>query len=167
MNYKKMSNDELSACKYPNLMAEIIESGYSTSTLADFMGIGSKKDGRYRPEGDPEVWNKINGSEELLASHALGLCKYYNCDYDYMFSHTLNVISGKPAAYWHWYEENKLKDAEYNKKMKINEIYHTLDEKPYLIDFMKEVIKYIDSAEDSIAEIRKLTNILNEGRSKR
>ena len=76
MNYKRLSNEELSSYKYPNLVAEIIESGYTASTLADFMGIGAKKDGRYRKEDDPEVWGRINGTIEMRASHMIGLCKY-------------------------------------------------------------------------------------------
>lgn len=161
MNYKRLSNDELNQCKYPNLVAEIIESGYSTSTIADFMGIGAKKNGAYREENDPEVWDKINGSEELPASHAIGLCKYYNCDYEYLFSSKLYVISDRPAAYWHWYDENKRKEREFQQIQGKFEVYNILGEKPYMIDCIKEVIAYIDGAEDSIEAIQKLTNALN------
>ena len=93
MNYQRLTNKELSRCKYPNLIAEIIESGYSTSTLADFMGIGAKKYGTYRQEGDPEVWDKINGKAEMPANQAFGLAKYYNVTLEYMFSHELEIIS--------------------------------------------------------------------------
>ena len=40
MWYKKMSNEELQKCPYPNLIAELIESGYSICTLGTHMGLG-------------------------------------------------------------------------------------------------------------------------------
>ena len=137
MNYKRMTNEELNKCKYPNLIAEIIESGYSTRTLADFMGIGAKKNGRYRKEGDPEVWDKINGKEDICVSHVAGLCLYYNADIEYLFSSELNVVSGKPAAYWKWYEENKRKKAELEKMQEIQKIEYELHSRPDLLEFMK------------------------------
>lgn len=41
MNYKRLSNEELSKYPYPNLIAEIIESGYGLHTISDFMGHGN------------------------------------------------------------------------------------------------------------------------------
>lgn len=140
MYYKKMTNEELNQCKYPNLIAEIIESGYSTITLADFMGLGPKKNGRYRRENDPEVWDKINGKEEMLASHAAGLCKYYNADFDYLFSNKLHVVSGKPVAYWKWYEENRKKEAEFKRAEEIRTIEYELHSRPELLVFMKTAV---------------------------
>ena len=39
MNYERLTNEELSYCKYPNLIAEIIESGYGMHNIAEFMGL--------------------------------------------------------------------------------------------------------------------------------
>ena len=38
MNYKRLTNEELQEYKYPNLKAEIIESGYSMRTICEHMG---------------------------------------------------------------------------------------------------------------------------------
>lgn len=37
MEYKRLSNEELSKFPYPNLIAELIESHYSICTLGDHM----------------------------------------------------------------------------------------------------------------------------------
>ena len=110
MNYKRFTNEELSKCKYPNLIAEFIESGYSISTLADHMGLGAKKNGVYRTEDDKEVWDELNGIKEMPASHCIGLCGLFGVDLKYLFSSELQVESEKPLAYWRWFEENKKKE---------------------------------------------------------
>lgn len=160
MNYNRMTNDELNRCKYPNLIAEIIESGYSTSTIADFMGIGAKKNGTYRKQDDPEVWGMVNGTEELCYSHAMGLCRYYNASFDYLFSDTLQVIDEKPAAYWKWYKENQKRKKEYERLHGLFEIYNTLQDKQYLISYVQKVIDYIDGAEDPIEAAQTLMQSL-------
>lgn len=137
MNYPRMSNEELGKCEFPNLIAEIIESGYSTSTLADFMGIGAKRNGRYREEGDPEVWNEINGIVEMPASHAVGLSRYYGVDIGYLFSDNLAIISDKPQAYWRWYDENRRQEAEFQKREEIKAVEYELHSKPELLELMK------------------------------
>lgn len=134
---QKMTNEELNRCKYPNLISEIIESGYSTSTLADFMGLGPRKNGRVWPDYDPEVWDKINGKEEMRFSHALGLCKYYGVDFGYMFSSELAVVCGKPIAYWRWLEENKKKEEELKKIKEKRAIEYKLYSRPELYELMK------------------------------
>lgn len=70
MYYEKLSNEQLRELKYPNLIAELIESGYSICTCAEHMGLA---DGRYREQDDKEVWGKLYGQLELLASEAIGL----------------------------------------------------------------------------------------------
>lgn len=54
MKYEKLSNDELRKYPYPNLMAEIIESGYSICTIAEHMALPGR-----RQEDDAEVWGEI------------------------------------------------------------------------------------------------------------
>ena len=160
MNYKRLSNEELSSYKYPNLVAEIIESGYTTSTLADFMGIGAKKDGRYRKEDDPEVWGRINGTIEMRASHMIGLCKYYGTDVSYLFSDTLQIINGKPAAYWKWYKENLRQERELNGLKALFPIYNKLHDKLYLTSYIQTIIDYIQSADDEIEAAQNLVKSL-------
>lgn len=161
MNYPRMSNEELSKCEFPNLIAEIIESGYSTRTLADFMGIGAKKNGRYREEGDPEVWNEINGIVEIPVSHAVGLARYYGVDMGYLFSDNLAIISDKPQAYWRWYDKNRRQEAEFQKREEIKAIEYELHSRPELLEFMK--LARTRSAEQ-VQMATKMLNNLKQGR---
>ncbi|MGN0348591.1 MAG: hypothetical protein ACI4DR_03550 [Roseburia sp.] len=137
MNYERLTNEELNKCRYPNLIAEILESGYSTSTLADFMGLGAKKNGKYRPEGDLEVWDKINGKEDICTSHVEGLCKYYGLDNDYLFSDKLYVVSGKSLAYWRWYDKHRKEEEELKKAEEIRAIEHELHIRHDFFEFAK------------------------------
>lgn len=106
MNYQKLSIEELNKYPYPNLIAEIIYSGYSFNTIGDFMGIGAKVNGHYRTQDDKEILDRLNGTVEISAIEALGLAHYYNISFEYLFSKTLTVNAGKPEAYWRWLEEN-------------------------------------------------------------
>ena len=67
MVYKKISNQQLSEFKYPNLIAELIESGYSICTCSDHMGLGR------RQENDQEIWDKLKGKRKMSLSEAKGL----------------------------------------------------------------------------------------------
>ena len=160
MNYNRLSNEELSKYKYPNLVAEIIESGYTASTLADFMGIGAKKDGRYRKDDDPEVWGMINGTIEMRASNIFRLCKYYGADVNYLFSDTLQIINGKPAAYWKWYKENQRQEREFERLQALSDIYRILHENLYLTTYVRKIIDYIQSADDKIEAAQNLVKSL-------
>lgn len=140
MNYDWLTYKEIEKAVYPNLLAEIKESGYSTSTLAGFMGLGSKKNGKYRQEKDPEIWDKLTGKAELLTSEFFGLVKYFNVDMNYLISHKLEIVCEKPLAYWRWYDKNKCKQEEIERSKAIMEIYEELVAKPYLLDFMKKCV---------------------------
>lgn len=102
MNYERFTNEELQRFPYPNLISEWRESGYSICTLAEHMGIGL-----YRSEDDPETLGKLRGAEKITTSEAIGLCRLFGVEMDYLFSKELKVISDMPAAYWRWYDENK------------------------------------------------------------
>lgn len=139
MNYQKLTNEELNKCKYPNLIAEIIESGYSTCTLGDFMGLG-----RYIKEGDPVVWDKINGKVEMPASQACALAKYYNVTIEYLFSEKLWVVDGKPVAYWSWLKTNQQQEKELQRMNDFRRIECELHNRPELLEFMKKAITWSD-----------------------
>lgn len=94
MNYRKISNSELSKFKYPNVAAELIESRCSICTLADHMGLGRRK------EDDPEIWAKLRGEKEITAQEALAISRLFRADFKYLFSTELQVFSGKTMAYW-------------------------------------------------------------------
>ena len=55
MSCRKLSNEFLSRCKYPNLIAEVMETTLSICTIAEYMELG-----RYRKEDDAEVWGMLN-----------------------------------------------------------------------------------------------------------
>ncbi len=154
MNYKRLTNEELSRCKYPNLIAEIVESSYSICTIAEHMKLGRRK------EDDPEVWGMLNGTIELRASSMYGLMRLYNAEYEYLFSETLQVIDGKPAAYWKWYRENQRRKRELEGLQALSRIYDTLQDKLYLTSYVQKVIDYIESADDSIEAAQNLVKSL-------
>lgn len=135
MKYPRLSNEELQTFKYPNLIAELIESRYSVCTCADHMGLG------HRGEDDLEVWRKLKGEEEILLSEADGLSGLFGVRPDYLFSSELKTISGETYAFFRWYEENLQRDAEYQEYLLIQEIIRGLKKKPYLLEFVKEAIK--------------------------
>lgn len=106
MNYHKLSIEELNKLPHPNLIAEIMYSGYSFCTIGDFMGIGAKVNGHYRKQDDKEILDRLDGTVEISVAEALGLAQYYNVPLEYLFSETLTVTDGKPYAYWRWFEKN-------------------------------------------------------------
>lgn len=134
MNYKRLSNEELQKFPYPNLVAEIIESGYGYHTIARFMGHGEESN------TEEFALRKLRGETDIFAGEAFGLAKYFGCKLEYMFSEELSIYNGKPKAYWRWLEENKKRREECEKSKAILEIYEELKRKPYLIDFMKYCI---------------------------
>lgn len=154
MNYKRLSNEELSRYKYPNLMAEITESTYSICTIAEHMKLGRRKG------DDPEVWGMLNGTIELRASNMYGLMRLYNAEYEYLFSETLQVIDGKPSAYWHWYERNQEQQRELERMRALSKISDTLHNKSYLAGYIQSVLDYIQSADDEIQAAQDLVNSL-------
>ena len=60
MNYNWLKYEDIERSKYPNLLAEIKESGYSISTISECMGHS-----RHVQEDDPDTWNKLLGRDEL------------------------------------------------------------------------------------------------------
>ena len=155
MNYKRLSNEALSNYKYPNLVAEIIESGYSICTIADHMGLG-----HYRKEDDPEVWGRLDGSIEMSAANMCGLLRLYNVKQEYLFSDTLSIKDGVSEAYWRWYDENKRSEREYERSQALSDIYRNLHENLYLAPYVKAVIDYIQKADDEIAAAQNLVKSL-------
>ena len=155
MNYNRLSIIELSRCKYPNLIAEIIESGYSICTIAEYMGFG-----RYRGENEPEVWGVLNGAAEMSASNMCGLLNLYNVKSEYLFCDTLSVKGGMSEAYWRWYDENKRKEQEFERLQALSDIYRILHENLYLTTYVRKIIDYIQSADDEIEAAQNLVKSL-------
>lgn len=112
------SIEDLKACKYPNLVAEVKETTYSICTIAAHMGLS----GGYRKENDSEVWDKLTGTQDIFASEIVGLMSLFNVSLDYLFSSELEMQCGKPAAYWRWLEAREKMEAERSRRRFIDEI---------------------------------------------
>ena len=131
MNYDWMTYEEIKKSAYPNLLAEIKESGYSICTISDFMGLGRCK------EDNKAVWDKLTGKVDFPLKEAELLAKYFNADFDYLFSSELYIVCDKPYAYLRWYEDNKKKSEDIARSKEIMEIYNELVANPELLEFMK------------------------------
>lgn len=135
MRYEKLSNDELNKYPYPNLMAEIIESGYSICTVAEHMGLP-----RRRQQYDAEVWGKLKGDVDILASEAIWLSHLYNVKMEYLFDDKLQVMCGMSLAYWRWRGWNEKIKREESQRQLVRKIQNTLMNRPELIQLFKELI---------------------------
>lgn len=132
---RRLSNEQLEKFPYPNLIAEFIESGYSIFTLGRHMGLPGR-----RKEDDPEIWGKLRGEIDIMTSEALGLSRLYNTSLDYLFSHELKVIDGRPYAYFRWLEWNQKVERELQFSKDLTEIGRALREKPLLLKVMETVL---------------------------
>lgn len=117
MNYSWLSYEDIEKSKYPNLLAEIKESGYSICTVSDHMGLG------YRPEDDKEIWDKLTGRKDIFASECIGIINLFGVRYEYIFSNELRKVDGIPYAHLRWYKENQQKAAEHQLTMTQQELY--------------------------------------------
>lgn len=152
----KMTNEELKKYPFPNLMAEISESGYSICTLGDFMGLGS-----HCEQDDPEVWGKLRGDIDLYANEAIGLVRLFGCTYEYLFSNKLSVKNGKSLAYHRWRKDNIRSKYECEAISLGYKILEKLKKKPYMYGFMKMAVRL---NEDEIRTMTKMMSSLNKNR---
>lgn len=149
----KMTNEKLKKYPFPNLMAEISESGYSICTIGDHMGLGS-----HCQEDDPEVWGRLRGDIELSAHEAIGLVCLFNCTYEYLVSSELSVVGEKSVAYYRWYDSNLEREYDIKASDLGYKILAELREKPYMYEFMKMAIGL---NEDEIKAATKMLTELN------
>lgn len=147
MNYKRLSVEELNTYPYPNLIAEIIESGYGMHTISDYMGHGNTYDTQEL------IGKKLTGEKSILISEAFGLARLYGVKMEYLFAHTLSVMDGKPEAYWRWMDKNQRKDEEMRNIEKIWGIYRELNKKPYLIDFIKQCVALTEQQRTQVSQL--------------
>lgn len=136
MFYEKLTNTQLKKYPYPNLMAELIESGYSICTLGDHMNLG-----RYLPEDSPEVWGRLTGEKEICASEAFELANLFGAELEYLFSHELKEVGEKTVAYYRWYEWNRKQELEFTQFKQRERITMKLCDRPELGDFIEEILK--------------------------
>lgn len=130
----RFSVRELQKFKYPNLIAEIDESGYSICTLGEHMGLGRV------PEDSTEVWDRLTGKKEIMASEVIRLACLFGTEPDYLLSQELSVLDGKPFAYLRWKEANEKRERESREFNIQMDIMSALRKKPYLLKFVSMIV---------------------------
>lgn len=126
-----MSIEELQRFKYPNLIAEFIESGYSICTLGDYMGLGNR-----RKEDDPEIIGKLRGEIKITIAEAEGLARLFAAEIEYLFLNKLETFGDMSLAFIRHYDSNVQKEKWLKEYKERDEIERILKEKPYLFEFM-------------------------------
>lgn len=136
--------------KYPNLVAEFMESGYSLCTLSDYMGNG-------RCEEDNLIMReKIFENREITTQEAMGLARLFGCKLEYLFSHKLEMFGDVPTAYIRHYDSNKQMEQEMEIYKIADEVRNALKSKPYLKEFMKLALTW------SGEQVKHATKLLQE-----
>ena len=126
----------LSKYKYPNLVAEFMETGYSICTLSEHMGNGRCK------EDDAVINAKIFGDEKITAQEASGLAQLFGCKLEYLFSTEIEMIVDVPAAYIRHLDSNRRQEREMKLFRISEEIRRTLKQKPYFCEFMEQALTW-------------------------
>lgn len=85
--------ETLTQYKYPNLVAEFMESGISICDMSEHMGLGECR------EDDSLINAKIFGKTEFFHNEAIGLTKLFQCDARYLFAGELSKVGDIPIAY--------------------------------------------------------------------
>ncbi|MDD2960401.1 MAG: hypothetical protein PHR92_18110 [Lachnospiraceae bacterium] len=148
MDYKKLSNNVLSKYKYPNLIAELIESHCSICTLGDYMGLeGARK------ENDAEVWGKLQGSIPIMANEAVGLAGLFGVSMQYLFSDKLKLLYGEPMAVVHWLDYNRKMEKEFQDREQMQVIERELKKRPELKGLLSKMILLNDSQIQKILDV--------------
>jgi hypothetical protein len=124
----------LSQYKYPNLVAEFMETGYSICTLSEYMGLGRRK------EDDALINAKLFGDKEVLYSEAVGLTQLFSCKMEYLFSDTLEKFGDMPVAYIRHYDSNKRQERDMELYRLSEEIRYAIRDRQYLAEFMRIVL---------------------------
>lgn len=137
MQEPRLINEILARYKFPNLIAEVVESGYGLHTITNFMG--------YREYNEEEIRTKlISGG-------------YYSVDVGYMLPEELTLENGKPKACWRWLKENEKKEQLRKQCKETRAIEQELKEKPYLIPFLRQCIGLTEDERTKVLEyIQKL-----------
>lgn len=135
MKYKELDLETLKGFRYPNLAAEVIESGYSICTLSQHMGYS------YCKEDDNFVHEKVFGNSEITTSEAIGLAALFNCKLEYLFSDDLALCCGRSVAYWRHYETNKKLEQEIEARKTLRRIEERAKSEKDFFDFLKYIVE--------------------------
>lgn len=137
MNYT-ISIEDMKECRYPNLVAEFVESHCSLCTISEYMGHGRCS------EDKKFIWEKLMGDIELMLDEANGLMQLFGAKADYLFDEELKMYGGKPIAYYRYYEANRRLEEGMRIHQIAEDIRHGLKEKPYLAEFMKSILSWTE-----------------------
>ena len=118
MNYDWLGYDVIEKSKYPNLLAEIKESGYSICTVSTHMGHNP-----HVTEDDPDTWNKLLGREDILVEECVGLVHLFNVSYEYLFAPHLEKVGDVSIAHFRWYKKVQTMKAESQLYMTQQDLY--------------------------------------------
>lgn len=124
--YSEMPIEELKKFSYPNLVAEIIESGCSIGAVAVHMGLPG-----IRKENDREVLAKLRGDMEITFEEAEGIARLFEKKIGYLFSHKLEVMDGKTVAHASWKDKKREE-----KPQEVYDIENVLMRHPDLLEFL-------------------------------
>lgn len=138
MYYQKLTTTQLSKYKYPNLIAELIESHYSICTVAEHIGMGR------RSETDLEVWDKLTGKTEIFASEGMELSKLFGVTIEYLFSHELTTFRGQPKAFWRWLDFNRKIQEDSERYRVAEEVKRRIMDNPLLLKFFRKAVTWSD-----------------------
>lgn len=117
--------------KYPNLVAEFMETGCSICTLSEHMGLGR------RQENDPLINAKLFGDEKIMSDEAIGLARLFGCEIRYLFADKLEKLGAMPVAYIRHYDSNKREERDMDLYRLSEEIRKALKKRPELAAFMR------------------------------
>ena len=151
MNYRRLSNKELQEYKYPNLMAEIIESGYSMALICDRMGHENMSE----EDAKKMMYTKLRGKDIITVDEAFGLAALFRGDVAYLVSTELTIEYGAPKAHWRWVDENNRIEKELKKAREKAALKQELSEKPYLKEFIRLCIDLTEEKKEKLSQLLK------------
>lgn len=104
MYYDWLKYEDIEKSPYPNLLAELKESGYSIARLSECMT------GHTCAEDDPNVWSKLKGESPFLAAEVVSLAELFKMEPKYLFGSKLERVGGTPCAAQHWKQKKEPQD---------------------------------------------------------
>ncbi len=149
MNYNWITYSDIKKQKYPNLLAELKESGYSICIVSEHMGYGRLN------EDDTTIWNKLLGIDEMTVSEIVALSKLFGYGMEYLMRHKLTTIDGVSLAYYHWLDWNKKKQQVLQKNEVIKRMNELLEKRPGDIEKFRKILDMNDKELDILINLSK------------
>lgn len=135
-----LSENEMERYPFPNLLAEIKESGYSYATLSEWLEMPQET------ESYNLIDNKLIGKSEVTFGEAEKLSRLFSCGVEYLFTDTLKKLNGRAFAYYRHYEINKQLEQDQRNFALVNEIQSYLKQYPKAYQIIKTALKQVKGA---------------------